>query len=379
MNIKLMNMNFSTLRRRMGLYLIANLVFFNIAEAQSIFNTATLWKENENGYFTHFVYGLSVTKKGSVLAFAEARIKDGSDHGAHHIVMKRSTDKGKSFSESKILVESMNGESWANPTALVEKKSGKIFLFYALNMDNEKSRVFYKESKNDGKSWSDPTEITSMFSSNKRGWTFHLPGPGHGIQLRDGRLIVPVWHRKSISFPSEQRAYGVNFIYSDNRGKSWNLGGETPVGELNESQMVQKENGDLLFIGRTINGSKGSYQAKLVSKDGGISWPGILEYDEQLVGRACDIGLVRYCLKPNIILVSQPASLSKREKLTIRMSEDDGNTWRVSKVLDPGLTTYSDLAVLPDKTVICLYGTGSGPTKAVSIARFNLNWLVEKF
>lgn len=356
-------------------YVLIGFCFPAGASAQVLFEKTTVWQEKENGNFTHFVYGLTVTRKGSVLAFAEARIANGSDHGAHHIVMKRSTDKGKSFGASQILVESVNGQCWANPTALVDRKTGNLFLFYALNEHNAQSRVFYKQSKNDGKTWSAPVEITALFSPNKHEWTFHLPGPGHGIQLKDGRLVVPVWHRKSIAFPASQRNYGVNVIFSDNGGKSWHLGGETPVGQLNESQVVEKENGELLFIGRTVAGFKGSYQAKLISQDRGMSWPDTLAYDTQLTGRVCDIGLTRYGFRPNVILVSQPASAKARERLTIRMSLDEGNTWPVSKVLEPGLATYSDLAVLPDKTVICLFGTGAGPTKAVSLVRFNLEWL----
>jgi hypothetical protein len=117
-------------------YLIIGIGFPGIGKAQAIFQKTTVWQEKESGYFTHFVYGLTVTKKGSVLAFAEARIENGSDQGAHHIVMKRSRDKGASFSASKILVASDNGQCWANPTALVENKTGTIFLFYALNEHN---------------------------------------------------------------------------------------------------------------------------------------------------------------------------------------------------------------------------------------------------
>jgi sialidase-1 len=350
-----------------------------LGAAQAILESTTVWQQNENNIFTHFVYGLSVTKKGTILSFSEARIHDGTDHGAHHIVMKRSTDKGASFSASQILVKSENGQCWANPTALVENKTGAIFLFYALNEHNAQSRVFYKKSKNEGRSWSAPMEVTSLFTGNKHEWTFHLPGPGHGIQLKDGRLIVPIWHRKPISFPAKQRNYDVNFIYSDDRGKSWKLGGETPVGELNESQLVEKENGDLLFLGRTITGNKGAYQAKLMSKDRGITWSDSLEYAAQLTGRVCDIGMTGFSWKPNIMLVSQPSGASVREDLVIRMSTDGGRSWDKSKLILAGRATYSDLAVLPDQTVVCLVGKGGGATspESVVLIRFNLEWLVE--
>lgn len=340
----------------------------------------TLWTANEDNILAHFVYGLTVTDKGTILAFAEARITESKDDGAHHIVLKRSTDKGNSFSPSTILVKSIDGQSWTNPTIVQDSKTKELFLFYALNHQNNSTQVFFITSKDDGLNWSAATEITSLFDNNKQGWTFHLPGPGHGIQWKNKRLIVPVWHRKSISFAGLERAYGVNCIYSDDHGKTWKVGEDAPVGQFNESQIVTKANGDILLIGRTYTGVNGSFQAKVISKDNGTTWSQTLEYDKTLTGAVCDIGLVRYATKPNILLVSQPADIKKRRDLTIRLSKDDGNTWPVSKLLQEGSATYSDLAVLPDKSIICLYGHGGGKhmPDTVSIARFSLAWLLDK-
>ena len=340
----------------------------------------TLWTAKENGIFAHFVYGLTVTDKGTILAFAEARITESADDGAHHIVLKRSTDKGNSFSPSVTLVKSVDGQSWTNPTIVQDNKTKELFLFYALNHKNVSTQVFYMSSNDDGLSWSNATEITNIFENNKQGWTFHLPGPGHGIQWKNKRLIVPVWHRKSISFIGAERAYGVNCIYSDDHGKTWKVGEDAPVGQFNESQIVTKTNGDILLIGRTYRGVEGSFQAKVISKDKGITWSSPIVYDKALTGSVCDIGLVRYATKPNIILVSQPADLKKRRDLTIRLSKDEGNTWAVSKLLQEGSATYSDLAMLPDKSIICLYGHGGGKhmPDTVSLARFSLAWLLDK-
>ena len=344
--------------------------------AQAIQKTV-VWEQQEDNNFAYFVYGLSVTTKGTILAFAEARIENGKDDGAHHIVLKRSTDKGLSFSKSQIVVKSQNGESWANPTVVQDRKTADIFLFYALNQENSRTEVFYIKSKDDGLNWSHPVNLTGLFENNKHQWTFHLPGPGHGLQLRNKRLLVPVWHRKSISYPGKERKYGVNCLYSDDHGKTWKLGGDTPVGELNESQIVEQTNGDVLLIGRTYTSHKGSSQAKVVSKDKGITWSQSPKYDPALTGRVCDIGLVRYSSKPDIILVSQPADSKKRKDLTIRMSKDGGKTWPVNKLLEEGGATYSDLAILPDKTIICLYGHGGTEhmPQNVSLARFHRNWL----
>ena len=364
---------------RLNIWVLIWALFPFLAIGQDTLTKTTVWKANENNIFTHFVYGLTVTVKGTILAFSEARIANGSDHGAHHIVLKRSTDSGGSFSESRMLAESTYGQSWANPTVVQDRTTGIVFLFYALNHGNRSSEVFYMKSSDDGLTWTRPVNLTKIFKTDSNEWTFHLPGPGHGIQLADGRLIIPVWHRKDISFPRAERNYGVSCIYSDDHGRTWKSGGNTPVGELNESQIVEQTNGTILLIGRTISSLGGSYQAKVISRDKGISWSAEMEYDQGLPGVVCDIGLLRYSLNPSILLVSQPADLKKRRDLTIRVSSDEGHTWPFVKLLQEGPANYSDLAILPDKSIICLYGNGnkSNMPENVILARFNFNWLKE--
>lgn len=349
-----------------------------LAQGQDSLRKTELWRANEAGVFAHFVYGLAVTREGTILAFAEARVSDGKDDGPHHIVMKRSADGGNTFSASQVLLNSRHGQSWANPTIVQDKKTGELFLFYALNHKNDSSQVFYITSTDDGLTWQGAKEVTHLFAGNQQGWTFHLPGPGHGIQLKNKRLIVPVWHRKSVSFAAADRKYGVNCIYSDDHGKTWKSGGDAPVGEFNESQIVEKTNGDILLLGRTHSPENGSFQAKVISRNRGASWSAPLVYDEGLAGAVCDIGLTRYSLEPNIILVSQPASPKKRRDLTIRLSRNEGATWPVSKLLQQGSATYSDLAVLPDGTIVCLYGHGgnSHMPDVVSLACFSLKWIL---
>src|SRR5690606_37601763 len=136
---------------------------------------------------------------------------------------------------------------------------------------------------------------------------------------------------------------------------------------------------DVLLIGRTHSSFKGSYQAKVISDNQGIDWSTEIEYDEGLTGRVCDIGLIRYSFDPNILLVSQPEDAKKRSDLVVRISRDEGRSWTIQKLLQEGGATYSDLAILPDNTIICLYGNGGVEhmPERVSLARFNLEWLQE--
>jgi sialidase-1 len=67
----------------------------------------------------------------------------------------------------------------------------------------------------------------------------------------------------------------------------------------------------------------------------------------------------------------EPAGRGKRRNLTIKLSRDDGKTWPINKTLDPGPSAYSDLAVLPNGTILCLYEGKS----EIQIARFDLGWI----
>jgi sialidase-1 len=79
---------------------------------------------------------------------------------------------------------------------------------------------------------------------------------------------------------------------------------------------------------------------------------------------------------PHTLLIDKkgdpvPAGRGKRENLSIKLSRDDGKTWPVNKTLEAGKAAYSDLAVLPDGTVLCLFERGN----SIACARFNLEWL----
>ncbi|MGC3966855.1 MAG: sialidase family protein [Pirellulales bacterium] len=81
-----------------------------------------------------------------------------------------------------------------------------------------------------------------------------------------------------------------------------------------------------------------------------------------------------------------PGKSRDRRNISIKVSYDEGQTWAVNKVLEPGYSAYSDLAVLPDGTILCLYETGrrgdvekkkSTSYAGLRLARFNLEWLTD--
>jgi sialidase-1 len=113
------------------------------------------------------------------------------------------------------------------------------------------------------------------------------------------------------------------------------------------------------------------------SKDGGLSWTPPVE-DPVLIEPVCQASLFRYSGQPSRLLFSNPAS-TKREKLTVRLSQDEGKTWPIAKELHGGPAAYSCLTVLPDGAIGCLYERGErSPYERVTLARFSLQWLLDQ-
>ena len=116
-----------------------------------------------------------------------------------------------------------------------------------------------------------------------------------------------------------------------------------------------------------------------ISGDGGITWQD-QRFDSILVEPICQASIRRYSWPSNnqksIILFSNPASPTGRIKMTVRVSFDEAETWSVQKTLHEGPSAYSDLAVLSDNTIACLYESGEKhPYENIVFARFNLDWL----
>ncbi|MES2416667.1 MAG: sialidase family protein [Bacteroidota bacterium] len=364
--------------RRLLIYCLFVLVLnSHIVYAQVLFEENTVWAlEADAGIAEHFVYGLEVGNNGVILAFSEGRIR-ANDTSPHHIVLKRSLDKGKTWLPSQILAQSNNNECYANPTPVKDPATGNITLFYALNLNNERTKVFFIISKDEGLTWSKPLEITALFNSDPLLRPFHLPGPGHGIALKNGRLIVQVWHRFSVKLPLEERRYGVSVIYSDDQGKSWKAGGYMPYNNLypaNESRIVETSDGKIILNGRYATGKGNQYRILTYSNDNGLNWSEGT-YSSFSTFTPVDAGLNKLTIgRKTYQLFSYPAGPG-RNNLMISISEDEGKTWLKSKLIAKGPVNYSDIAILPDQTILVLYGKGN--PKYVVNARFNLEWILK--
>lgn len=383
-------------------------VLCGATRAEPLLEKQDLFTVGDNPAFkTYHIPGIVVTAKGTVLAWCEAR-RDGSDWDDIKILLRRSTDEGKTWSAPQSIVD-VPGPKQKNAFALKLKHTdpttvtynnpvlisgddGTVHMLFCL----EYERAFYQRSEDDGITWSTPTEITATFDAFKSDyeWKVLATGPNHSIQLKSGRLVVPVWlstgtggnaHRPSVTAT----------IYSDDNGKTWQAG-EIAVPNTeewinpNETVAVELRDGGVMLNVRSE--SKAHRRLVVTSPDGATNWS-TPRFDEALLEPICMAGLVRYDHGgESLLLFSNPHNLEggregepepgksrARKNLSIKLSRDEGRTWPVSKLLEDGPSAYSDLAVTKSGTILCFYGAGSNLSfagSALCLARFDLEWLL---
>jgi sialidase-1 len=339
-----------------------------------------LYVGGEGGYHTYRIPALIVSAKGTLLAFCEGRRNGSGDSGEIDVVLRRSLDGGKTWLQLQVVANG-GGDPIGNPTPVVERKTGTIFLLLTRNPGSvtegqivqgaaAQRTVWIMHSTDDGATWSRLEEITAQVS--RPDWTWYATGPGNGIQLRSGRLVAPCDHDMR-----DGRGYS-HVIYSDDRGASWRIGGV--AGEkTNESAVAELKNGDLLLNMRNDLGK--NRRAVERSRDGGLTW-GPLELDETLVEPVCEGSLVAAApagrKSDGRLLFSNPAAVT-RTHLTVRLSKDDGRTWAASRLVEEGPSAYSSLAVLGDGTAGLLYERGDrNPYERITFAHFPIAWVEGK-
>jgi len=339
-----------------------SLLTFNVSGAQEL---NYLYKAGEEGYSCFRIPSIITTAKGTVLAFAEARRNNCGDAGDIDLVVKRSTNGGKTWSGLQ-MVWNDSTNTCGNPAPIIDQKTGKIILLTTWNLgtDHEKEivagsskdtrRAFVLSSDDDGLNWSAAKDITQNVKDTS--WTWYATGPGRGLQIskgkHKGRLVVPINY---MTAGSKKNYAGA--IYSDDAGIHWQPGGITPQDSVNESTVAELSNGRLMLNMRNA-GKKRARQVS-ISKNGGKSWSDIKE-DTTLIEPVCEGNLLPYTFtgKKEALLFSNPASKTSRSQMTVRVSYDNGKTWAAKKLLYAGPSAYSCLTVLPGGNIGCFYEAG---------------------
>jgi len=326
-----------------------------------------IYRAGEGGYQSYRIPALIAGPKGTLLAFCEGRRNSASDSGDIDALLRRSSDGGKTWSPVQTVAD-MGGDTIGNPTPVLERKTGTIFLLLTRNPGNVTERqtgerdrtVWITRSTDEGASWSPPAEITSQVK--QPGWTWYATGPGNGIQLRSGRLVIPCDHNVG---PVQRYSH---IIYSVDRGETWKIGGI--AGEkTNECAVAELKNGELVLNMRSYHGK--NRRAVQRSRDGGGTWSP-LELDEALIEPVCQASLIA---AGKSLLFSNPAAVT-RTRMTVRLSEDGGRKWKSSRVMWEGPSAYSSLAVLPGGRIGLLYELGNArPYERIAFTSFTTGWL----
>ncbi|MFE6688584.1 exo-alpha-sialidase [Streptomyces sp. NPDC057743] len=367
------------------------------------FDQRVLFKAaQEKGYFCFRIPAIVRTVRGTLLAFAEGRVHDCGDAGDIDLVVKRSTDGGRTWGPLKV-VNHGDGDTHGNPAPLVDRRTGRIVLAETYNKgrtdglscDVPCDRTPHLQySDDDGATWSAPRDLTR--SIRPRRWnSWYATGPLHGLQLAHGR------HAGRLVFGVNAESYAgrrvtanhAALVHSDDGGATWRVGALdtwpiAPDGTFrqkpSEMALLERTDGSIYVNGREQDGTDLGNRTAAVSRDGGDSFATpfrtLPDFSAPMV-QASALLLPRSSAAGGgtRTLLAAPADPDRRRAMTIRSSYDQGRTW---EGVDRGARVtadwsgYSDLvAVSPTVTGLLYEGGTADARDEIRFARFTEAWL----
>jgi len=316
-----------------------------------------LFKSGDMGYHTYRIPSIVTTKEGTLLAFAEGRVKGGGDTGDINLVMRRSEDGGHSWSPIKVIWD-INKDVCGNPCPVV-LDNGDILLLITWNSGREPEHLIKKghskfgrvpymmKSTDDGQTWSKAIDISAM--ADKKEWMWYATGPGNGIQLKHGkykgRIVVPCANS------TVKGGYDSHVIYSDDYGKTWKYSHDIGKGS-NESTVVELRDGTLVFNTRQQS-NKSGFRGQAISKDGGKTWT---NYTNKTALRepTCQASFISY--NDDILLFLNPQGKGRSDG-ALQISKDGAKTWNKLMDLPKGGFAYSSMTILANGDLAVFYET----------------------
>jgi sialidase-1 len=332
------------------------------------------------GYHTYRIPSVIRAKNGALLAFCEGRKASGSDTGNIDLVLRRSTDGGRTWGAMQILWDDADN-TCGNPCPVLDESTGTLWLLLTHNLGTDRERdiaartakgtrtVWVASSTDHGVTWTKPSEITAATKLPE--WTWYATGPGVGIQVKSGphagRLVIPCDHNYDDPV-TKQHLSGSHTIYSDDRGRTWKLGGIIRP-KMNECQVVELNDGRGTLLMNMRSNMGRNVRAHALSNDGGRTWSAPFDATD-LVEPVCQASIVRH--ESGVLLFSNPAAKT-RVNLLVRASADEGKTWRDLAALYAGPSAYSNLVSLSATEAGCLYERGTQRAyEKITFARFEV-------
>lgn len=335
-------------------------------------------RQGEHGCHTFRIPGIAVTNSGTLLAVYDMRYRSRRDLQGHmDIGLSRSTDGGKTWEKPRPIMdmgrhgglpEDQNGCS--DPNILVDRATGEIIVSAVWTHGkpgthqwkgrgsepglelSRSSQFMMVRSGDDGKTWSKPENQTAKLKNPA--WHLFAPGPGNGITMKDGTLVMPTGGRDEKGLPFS------NLMWSKDHGKTWTL--SSPArSNTNESAVAELSDGSLMLNMRDNRNrkdkSRTNGRAVSVTADLGKTWKVHPSDHGSLPEPVCMASLISHRLKDGraVLFFSNPHHKSRRQNMTLQMSLDDGKTWNKPVLLDRNGGAYSSLVMVNDRTVGILY------------------------
>ena len=391
--------------------------------AEAFFETTNVFPTAPKNKPNYRIPSLIQMPSGTLLAIVEKRNDGIGDVGNHDMVLKRSTDLGKTWSAEQVIIDDGTNTS-TDTTLCFDRQTGRLFAFFL----KDKKEFAYMQSDDEGQTWQGPTVIhkdvikpewetlgqteekaesttdresgkTSKVREWKEGWLQRYGvGPGNaGIQLTKGphagRLLVPARHREMTTNKKGRMRSFTHILYSDDHGKTWKLGPNV-ADNGSETQLLELADGRVLASMRDESGEftpDKMLQLISISADGGMTWSPARRQAELITPRV-HASIKRLSLAEggdkNRIMFSNPAWPVRDEEhpygrynLSVRLSYDEGETWTPGKTIYADTSSYSDLVALNDGSIGIIYERGpKGSVKywdELQFARFNLEWLTD--
>jgi sialidase-1 len=340
------------------------------------------------GYKSYRIPAIVGLPNGDLLAFCEGRVHGSNDFGDINIVMKRSSDKGKTWGPMQVIgdYDSLQAGNSAPVVDLTDPAypKGRVFLFYNTGNNHEGEvrkgkglrEVWYKTSTDGGMTWSEAVNITAQTHRPKQqlvnpvynfseDWRSYANTPGHAMQFSTGkykgRIFVAANH--SAGNPQSQfMDYKAHGFYTDDHGKTFHLSETVEMPGSNESMAAELSDDKLMMNSRN---QKGDIKARIISisSNGGQTWD-TSYFDQILIDPVNQGSILNVGIKKGkaIIAFCNAADTKRRDNLTLRISFDEGRTWRQSFVIDKASedkakdnSAYSDLVKLGKSQIGILY------------------------
>ena len=368
---KLLQMAFRHTRR-------TALLFPALALARTAeFEQVDLFRQGEAGVHTYRIPALLETRRGTLLAVADARHDNDRDlPGRISIRIRRSRDRGRTWTAPGVMREVPEG-GVGDASLLLDPKTGRIWCFHAYGPPGigfntaqavavagpKTLQVHAIHSDDDGLTWSVPVDLTPQIKAPE--WRAMFATSGTHFVTSKGRYLVPLVVRDGDGKVTARNAF------SDDSGKSWQVSPAVAPGS-DESKVVELADGTLLQ-----NMRSGKRRLTARSRDG-VHFDAA-SHDEALIDPSCNAGMVRYRHGSHDLLIFTNAASEKRENLAARYSRDGGRTWSGPRVLHAGPAAYSTVIGLRDGTIGVMYERGEKhAAERITFARFSLKWLLRE-